>query len=331
MKSTSQSWAIVLAAGEGSRLRDLTADRRGGYTPKQFCSLAGGESLLESALKRARRHVPRDRILVVVAAEHERWWRGELARLPRENVIVQPRNRGTAAGILLPLLELARRDPEARLIVLPSDHFVFREQVLETSLRQALAEARGLALGAILLGITPDAPEPDYGWIVPAAARSSGTQPVATFVEKPNADHAEALLARGGVWNSFLLATNVRALLSLYRQRLPSMLEAFEAALDAGAPRETSIAALYAALEPADFSRQILQGSEEELRMLSVPACGWTDLGTPERVAECLACIESARPVRSSPREIQPARLDLSWALGSMGTRLPARPSVAGV
>src|SRR5262245_31154240 len=111
---TNQSWAIVLAAGEGKRLRELTM--RGGIdTPKQFCSLRGGRSLLGDALARAARIAPRKRMLVVVAAEHRRFWERELADLPRENVIVQPANRGTAAGVLLPALTVLERDPEARL------------------------------------------------------------------------------------------------------------------------------------------------------------------------------------------------------------------------
>src|SRR5574341_1084165 len=95
----SGAWAIVLAAGDGTRLRELTGD-----VPKQFCRLAGERSLLALALARAGRVAARERTLVVVAERHRRWWAGELAGHPAENVLVQPENRGTAAGILLPLL-----------------------------------------------------------------------------------------------------------------------------------------------------------------------------------------------------------------------------------
>ena len=96
---------IVLAAGDGTRLQELTT-RNGIATPKQYCSLRGGGSLLGDALARAARCVPRKRVLVVVAEEHRRFWERELVDFPAENVVVQPRNRGTAAGILLPLMRV---------------------------------------------------------------------------------------------------------------------------------------------------------------------------------------------------------------------------------
>src|SRR5262245_39381555 len=124
-----RGWALVLAAGDGTRLRELTT-RNGIATPKQYCSLRGGRSLLGDVLARAGRCVPRRRIVVVVAEQHRRFWERELADFPPENIVVQPSNRGTAAGILLPLLTVLERDPGARLAVLPSDHFVVRESVM---------------------------------------------------------------------------------------------------------------------------------------------------------------------------------------------------------
>jgi hypothetical protein len=93
-------------------------------------------------------------------------------------------------------------------------------------------------------------------------------------------------MAQGGLWNSFLFAARGAALREVYERRLPGLLGKMAAALDA-----TSALALerfYAELVPADFSRDVLQGEEERLRVLRVPECGWTDLGTPERVAQCV-------------------------------------------
>ena len=93
------TWALVLAAGEGSRLRSLTTMRSGVAVPKQFCSLQGGPSLLQEALQRAEAVAPRARICTIVAEQHRRWWEGPLWSLPAQNVIVQPDNRGTALEI----------------------------------------------------------------------------------------------------------------------------------------------------------------------------------------------------------------------------------------
>src|SRR5688572_14911561 len=134
------TWALVLAAGEGSRLRTLTTDSNGLAVPKQFCSLQGGPSLLQEALHRAQAVVPRERICTVVAEQHRRWWQGALWWLPAANIFVQPRNRGTAVGILMPVLRILARDPLARILFLPADHYVRDEEILSRSLRTAARE-----------------------------------------------------------------------------------------------------------------------------------------------------------------------------------------------
>lgn len=103
------TWALVLAAGEGSRLRSLTTAADGTAVPKQFCSLLGGPSLLQEALHRAQSIAPRERICTVVAEHHRRWWQRALWSVPAANVIAQPANRGTAIGILLPVLHIRSR------------------------------------------------------------------------------------------------------------------------------------------------------------------------------------------------------------------------------
>ena len=128
------TWAIVLAAGDGTRLRDLTVDRHGKAVPKQYCTLRGGRTLLGDALQRAQMVALPERVVVVVAAQHWEWWEPELASLPRANLIVQPQNRGTASGILLPLLSIVERDRAARIAVFPSDHFIQDEPVLERAM-----------------------------------------------------------------------------------------------------------------------------------------------------------------------------------------------------
>jgi mannose-1-phosphate guanylyltransferase len=93
----------------------------------------------------------------------------------------------------------------------------------------------------------------------------------------------------GGLWNSFLMVGRAQAFLDLYAQHQPVILAPLEAtrALPCGA-RSASLEALYQVLPAVDISRDVLQGSVERLGVLEVPPCGWTDLGTPERVAECL-------------------------------------------
>ena len=329
MSIPNQSWAIVLAAGEGTRLRELTT--RGGIaTPKQFCSLRGGRSLLGDALVRAARIVPRKRIVVVVAAEHRRFWERELEALPRENVVVQPKNRGTAAGILLPALSVLERDPGAKLAFLPSDHFVEQEYVIEQSLRLALESLDDHGEGLTLLGITPDQPETGYGWIVPAASERL-LRPVERFVEKPEARVAEQLFAAGALWNSFLFAVRGSDLLDTFGRRLPELVSEFVRlrAMPA-AERAAQLDALYERLETRDFSRDVLQGEEARLRLEIVPPCGWTDLGTPGRVEACLAGLRESSVLHGDTLFLESrAALDLALAVGSFAATRGATASLS--
>lgn len=273
-------WPIVLAGGEGRRLGELTRRESGDLRPKQFWSLGGKRSLLATTLDRAWRLARPSRVMTVVAAKHEAWWRSELRNLPESNIVVQPENRGTAVGLLLPLLRVLRRDPEARVVVLPSDHFVAEETVLQGAIRHVARAFDSGTEAPILLGISPDHPDPELGWLVPGPG--TGIVAVDHFVEKPSRDEAEGLLSRGGLWNSFILVTDGRQLLGLFEQTLPDVV----AALD-GANCSRELERAYSSFTSYDFSRDVLQVlGNHALAAYAVPRCGWSDLGTPQRVAK---------------------------------------------
>jgi mannose-1-phosphate guanylyltransferase len=296
---------VVLAAGEGSRLQALTMTASGVAVPKQFCSLGGGDSLLHAALTRARAVAPAERTCVVLAEHHRRWWQPLMLGVPAGNAIQQPSNRGTANGILLPLLHILHRDPEAMLLVLPSDHFVKNETVMAASLRSAMAhveEERDHHL--LLLGLTPEEHDPELGYIVADGDDPARVRAVSEFVEKPSATAARALIARGAVWNSFIFAARGQALLRAFEARCPDIVGEMQHIVTGTDPAACRIqlVRLYESLPHVDFSRDILQSSPMLLHVLTVPPCGWSDLGTPRRVGEAvdrydpMARERSARP-----------------------------------
>lgn len=284
-----QNWAVVLAAGSGTRLQGMTIREDGDMVPKQYCSLYGGPSLLGLALARAYMVVPRDRVLCVVAAEHEQWWRRELQDLPAENVIVQPMNRGTAVGTLLPLLVARFRDPSARLVFLPADHYFDDEHIIASGIRSAFQAFETYSQRVLLLGLEPDEPDVGLGYILLAADNHDQVQPVLKFIEKPTAYSAKALIGNGALWNSFVFAAEADALLTLFRKRIPHTLAAFESLPSNPISNADRLAAIYRDLAVVDLSRGLFEGSEDHLAVLRIPSCGWTDLGTPERVVRCLA------------------------------------------
>jgi mannose-1-phosphate guanylyltransferase len=291
MTTGEHTWALVLAAGEGSRLRRLTTTSSGVAVPKQYCSLHGGLSLLHESLRRAGAVAAREHICTVVAEQHREWWEGPLQSLPRSNIIVQPQNRGTANGILLPLLHILERDPDARVVLLPSDHYVRDEEVLARSLRRTLAQLQVLKRSAILLGIEPDDIDPELGYIVPGEKVVDGVCRVERFVEKPSEALARELIFNGALWNAFIIVTPGQALLDLLAMRMPDIVTAMcgVVAHDSIRPSDPVAARrLYRTLPEIDFSRHVAQGCETMLRVAAVPACGWSDLGTPARVEQTL-------------------------------------------
>jgi mannose-1-phosphate guanylyltransferase len=298
------TWGVVLAAGEGKRLRRLTTSTTGVSIPKQFCSLQTGPSLIAAALRRGSVVARRNHLCTVVALEHRRWWGASLAQLPGVNVIVQPENRGTANGILLPLLHILERDPDANIVLLPSDHHVEDEATLAGSLRQAVAQLDRHPSDVLVLGIQPTGADTGLGYIVPGRDRDEcamdPSEKMVCFVEKPSAAYADELIRHGGLWNSFILAVKARALLALFDARVPHIVMEMREAIRYDIEHPASALAiyrLYALLPMLDFSRDIVEGQEARLRVLQVPDCGWSDLGTPERVERALR--EVTRPQAS--------------------------------
>lgn len=321
------AWAIVLAGGEGSRLRPLTARLGEERVPKQYWSLGSGGSLLRRAIERSTRVVTRDRILVVVAADHREWWKPELEDLPSGNVIVQPEGRGTAAGILLPLLRIWLRDPFASVVVVPSDHHVELEGTFAWALHRALARLRETADRLVLLGMTAESADPGYGWIVPGAGSKDAVRAVARFAEKPPSADAERLRQLGALVNTFVFAAQADGLMRLYERHLPELTRLFRAALGAAEDGwdRGRLEALYRVLPCLDFSRDLLEAAAPELSVLPVPYCGWTDLGTPERVEQCLA-----RSTRTVLLDADPRPLDLASAFPGRRTGGDPAPLPAG-
>ncbi|HEX3915237.1 MAG TPA: sugar phosphate nucleotidyltransferase [Steroidobacteraceae bacterium] len=292
MTIRSNTWALVLAAGDGSRLRRLTQNEHGVAVPKQFCSLQGGPCLLQEALQRAAAVAPLARICSIVAEQHREWWTPILSYLSDPNVIVQPHNKGTAYGILLPLLRMAERDPNATVVLLPADHYLRHEEILAASLRRAAELAKADAGSIYLLGIEPDEPDTELGYILPAPGSRQEAAEVLRFIEKPDPTGARVLLDEGALWNSFILAASSRALLGLFDGRYAATIAALRGFDGA------NIDFVYRNLKSVDFSRDVLQGKESLLKVLTVPHCGWTDLGTPERVGAILEQLSDAEIVR---------------------------------
>jgi mannose-1-phosphate guanylyltransferase len=315
MNRSGNTWAIVLAAGEGSRLQSLTMTESGVAIPKQFCSLYDGDSLLRETLRRAESIARPENICIVVARQHNQWWSNELRSELTTNIIVQPRNCGTAIGILLPLLRIRARDPDARIVLLPSDHHVRDESILAKALKRMQRELEARRNKIFLLGISPEYADPEMGYIVPGDADQPGVSIVARFVEKPSAPLARNLISAGALWNALIVSTYLPTLLQTFVHRFPRFVAEMHAAVEqtpCTADSPDAVVNLYQRLPDLDFSRQILQNNESILRVLRVDGCGWSDLGTPKRVAETLRKLQRLDHVADHPQHRRSGLLSLA-------------------
>lgn len=139
-----QRWGLILAGGEGLRLRPLTRAVMGDARPKQFCPVLGVETMLERTRRRAALAIPPARTLVALTRSHQRFYQPLIAGMPSHCALVQPQERGTAPAILYGLLRIAALAPAASVAILPSDHYVSDDDVFMEHVRVALdvVEAR---------------------------------------------------------------------------------------------------------------------------------------------------------------------------------------------
>ena len=140
--SEGSEWAVILAGGDGTRLKSLTRQIAGDERPKQFCSVLGRHTLLEETQSRAALELARTRTLYVVNRAHASYYTPILADEAADNLVVQPCNRGTAPAILYSLLRIAARDPQAIVAFFPSDHYISDNAKFMSHIRAALDTAR---------------------------------------------------------------------------------------------------------------------------------------------------------------------------------------------
>jgi mannose-1-phosphate guanylyltransferase len=294
VKSHDRVWSIVLAGGEGERVQPLVQRWLGHPKPKQYCTFVGTRSLLQHTLDRADRLTAADQKMIVIGRSHG--WQAwpQLGPRPSGTVILQPANRNTAAGVFLPLTYIKAHDAQGTVVIYPSDHFVYPEHRFLDSVRRAVWTAEWLPDRLVLLGVSPDRLDLDYGWIQPDEQldRSSNYRihTVRAFLEKPTAVEADAALAAGALWNTLVLAAKVEALWETGWQCFPDLMPAFERLLGViGTSYETkTLEAIYEQLPAHSFSSELLHRVPERLAVVEMTGVLWSDWGKPERIVNTL-------------------------------------------
>jgi mannose-1-phosphate guanylyltransferase len=203
---------------------------------------------------------------------------------------VQPENRDTTAGILLPLVHIASRDPAATVAIFPSDHFIANEQRFIDSVRYAVSETYRFPESFILLGMTPSRIENGYGWIEFAGAEyhhlPRATCAVKHLWEKPSLYQEEKLWRQGALWNSFVYVTKCHRLWDMVREAAPDVYLHFLRIYRAlRSPEMHHITKrIYRHLRTVNFSSGVCEPWAPALRVLPVPDVGWSDWDSVERI-----------------------------------------------
>ncbi len=296
-ESLRHRWAIVLAGGDGTRLRSLTRAIAGDDRPKQFCPILGNETLLDQTRRRISLAVPFDQTMFSLRETHKAFYEELVTDVPASNLVVQPTNLGTTPAILYSLLRLSIVDPKAAVGFFPSDHYFTDNQTFMRHVDSAFAAVETRPEMILLLGIEPDRPEVEYGWIEPTTSildEFPGTiTRVQRFWEKPSANAARTFMDQGFLWNSFVMVGRVDAFLLAIKRAVPTLYESFEAVIPAlGTDREhEAVRDLYAQVDPSNFSRDVLSTRPNDLSVMPVKNVGWSDWGNPSRVLSTLARI----------------------------------------
>lgn len=268
---------VILCGGSGTRLWPLSRKS----CPKQFTALAHPDQTLFQAAATRLRGPGIASPLVVTGPDFRFLATDQLedAGLADATVLIEPAARDTAPAILAACLWLEARDPDACLLVMPSDHVIPDADAFAAAVDRGVAAARAGQL--VTFGIRPERAETGYGWLELSAPATDAPQPLKRFVEKPDADTAAAMLAAGNfLWNAGIFLFSVSALRAAFETHQPAMLAAVAASV-AGARADLSFHRLdptpWADIAAISIDYAVMERAEA---LTVVPYDGhWSDLG----------------------------------------------------
>jgi len=269
-------YVALMAGGVGTRFWPYSRNSH----PKQFLDVMGtGKSLLRSTYERFLPLCPPENIFVVIHEEHLALTLEQLPELNESQILAEPMRKNTTPCIAYACHKIAKINPDAVLVVSPSDHLILNESDFQQTIIKAAEHAKTQDK-LITLGIKPTRPETGYGYIQFLESKNP-LKKVKTFTEKPELTLAKKFLDSGDfVWNAGIFIWGVEAFLKAFRKHLPEMAEIFDdAAEKISTPQEkTAIQIAYAQVKNISIDYGIMEKADNVYVWLSDFA--WSDLGS---------------------------------------------------
>lgn len=273
----SHRYCVIMCGGIGSRFWPYSRTDN----PKQFIDFLGtGRSLLQMSYDRILPIVPKENIIVLTNAQYSARIKEQLPELTDDQILLEPARRNTAPCIAWAAYHIAAIDPEASMIVTPSDHLITREREFERSIIDGF-EFVETHDALLTLGISPTRPETGYGYIQVGPKVEGNIHKVKTFTEKPDLELAETFLRTGEFfWNSGIFLWSVSSILKALAECAPDLNATFEPGLtDFATDRErTFIARNFPSCVSISIDYAVMERASNVY--VETVSFGWNDLGT---------------------------------------------------
>ncbi|PWB76802.1 MAG: mannose-1-phosphate guanylyltransferase [Candidatus Methylomirabilota bacterium] len=298
-------FAVVLAGGRGERFWPISTDAQ----PKAFLRLAGGESLLQTTVRRMQLLLPWAQIVVVAGEAHAELVLAQLPELPKANLLLEPCGRDTAAAIGLASLHIERRDPDAVMIVLPADHYIPDAGAFAAIMRRALELLALQPDGVLMFGISPTRPETGYGYLEAGEplAQPPGAFVVHRFLEKPDRQTAERLATDGcHYWNSGIFLWRNRVIQGLLARHMPDVWEGL-CRIRAAWGAQDALIREYSAFQKQSVDYGVLERMGSGVAMIRADFA-WDDLGAWDALARVQPADDSGNVIVGEVELLDTAR-----------------------
>ena len=233
---------VIMCGGSGSRFWPISRK----MYPKQFLNTVGEKTMIQLTIDRIGRFIPLENIYMVTNKSYVKTIKEQVPQMLKENLIIEPQIKETAACIGYSAVKLLKKDPEAVMIVLPSDHYIEDEARFIETLKQGI-EIAGSDNCLVTMGIKPSRAETAYGYIETGKRIDRPweipTYKIKRFTEKPNREKAQEFIDKGTyLWNSGMFIWKAAVLLKQYKKFLPEMYQSLKRMSDhIGNPEETRI------------------------------------------------------------------------------------------